>query len=82
MKCPYCGSDLVPGYIHGTSRPINYSLKWLRGGLKPTLFNLELNGIKLGHYGVNTEWKVKSYRCIKCNKIIIDLNDQFWVIDL
>lgn len=51
-------------------------LKWLREGLNPTLYNLELNGIKLGHYGVNTEPKVKSYRCMKCNKIIIDLNDQ------
>ena len=77
MKCPYFDSELVPGYIHGTSRLINYTLKWLREDLNPTLYNLELNGIKLGHYGIHTEPKVKSYRCIKCNKIIIDLNDQF-----
>lgn len=76
MKCPYCGSNLVSGYIYGANRPVNHSLKWLREDLNPSLYNLELNGIKLGHYGVNIEPKVKGYRCMKCNKIIIDLNQQ------
>lgn len=66
LKCPYCNTDLIEGFIEGG----RYSFKWHNKDMnfieKYTVFGGEvLYGDRL----------VKCFRCKNCNKIIIDLNE-------
>ena len=66
LKCPYCKSDLIQGFIDSG----RYSFKWHNKELtiieKCTVFGGEV---------LSCSDKIKSYRCKNCNKIIVDLNE-------
>lgn len=66
LKCPYCKSDLVEGFIGGQ----RYFLKWYD---KDISF-VEKYTIMGGEIVCGCS-RIKSYRCINCNKIIIDLDE-------
>lgn len=66
LKCPYCNSNLIEGYIDGG----RYSFKWHNKDMnffeKYTMFGGEI---------LSENPRGKCFRCKDCNKIIIDLNE-------
>ena len=75
MNCPYCGKELITGFIYGGSYGVNHSLRWLPATKEPTLANLELDSVTLSKNRFASQPNVKSYRCNDCRKMIIDLNE-------
>lgn len=75
MNCPYCGEELISGFIYGGSYGVNHSLKWLPETKKPTLEALELESEIISKNSYFSEPKVKCYKCSSCRKIIINLNE-------
>jgi len=75
MNCPYCGKELIAGFIYGGSYGVNHSLRWLPVTKEPTLASLELDSITLSKKGFLSQPKVKSYKCDYCKKMIIDLDE-------
>ncbi len=73
MNCPYCGKELIVGYIYGGSYGVNHSLRWLPETMEPTLANLELESETISTNRFSSQPKVKSYKCNSCRKMIIDL---------
>ena len=74
MTCPYCGKEMEAGYFHGSKE-----YKWVKenGPSKRerpmgTAFTV---GRRVGQYSM---WGVtlKGFRCEKCGKIVIDVNNQ------
>ncbi len=69
MKCPYCHEEMELGYIKssrliqwGTDKELGYV------GNDLNLVKQTWKGMFNGHF-------VESYRCSKCNKIIISLEE-------
>ena len=75
MNCPYCGKELITGYIYGGSYGVNHSLRWLPDIKEPTLATLELESEVLSKDKFLSQPKVKSYKCNYCRKMIIDLDE-------
>ena len=69
MICPYCNMEMDAGYIDQTD--FRYPLQWYPAKREVGLFGGRKRSIKLTYGGT-----VKSYRCGRCRKIIID-EDQF-----
>nr|WP_300005423.1 PF20097 family protein [Tissierella sp.] len=65
LKCPYCNSDLIEGYIDSG----RYSFKWHDKEMgfveRHTVFGGEV---------LSNKSRIDCLRCEKCNKIIIDLD--------
>lgn len=74
-KCPYCQEELIHGYIKTNREVITWSPDSKQKPMFTTLWHVYENEIKLGEYGFFKGGKVSAYRCSKCNKIIIDIND-------
>ncbi|MCC5912645.1 MAG: hypothetical protein JJT76_19685 [Clostridiaceae bacterium] len=66
LKCPYCNSDLIEGYIDGGK----YSLKW-----RDKDINFFQKHTTFGGEVLSEDPMAKCFRCKNCNKIIIDLNE-------
>ncbi|NMB27789.1 MAG: hypothetical protein GX987_07055 [Tissierellia bacterium] len=66
LKCPYCKSDLIEGFINSG----RYSFKW---------HNKDVNFIEkytvFGGEVLSENTIIKCFRCKDCNKVIIDLNE-------
>jgi len=75
MSCPYCGKEMLPGFIYGGSYGVNHSLRWLPENKKPTLAALELEAETISKSTFSSQPKAKCYKCVYCNKIIIDLDE-------
>lgn len=73
MNCPYCGRELIAGFIYGGAYGVNHSLRWLPETKKPTLATLELEAEILSINSFSSQPKVKCYKCNACKKMIIDL---------
>lgn len=71
MKCPYCGEEMIKGYIYGD----RYKLKWMPEDKKLLLGIWAMDGIKLGEGGNFGRARAKSCFCHSCNKLIIDINE-------
>lgn len=74
MNCPYCGNELISGFIYGGSFGVNHSLRWLPVTKEPTLANLELESEILSENRFASQPKVKTYKCNCCRKMIINLD--------
>ena len=72
MQCPFCGEEMVRGYIYGD----RYALKWLPEEKDLVLGLWAVGGIKLGEDSPAGRPRVKSNNCNTCSKIIIDLCDE------
>lgn len=71
MNCPYCQSELIPGFIYGD----RYALKWLPED-KPLAGGIfAVGGEQIGTKSPFSRPRVKGYKCNNCNKIIIDLDE-------
>ena len=72
MNCPYCNKEMVSGALYADS----YRPTWLtdRQGLAYGLF--ATGGEPIGKRSWFAPSKIKAARCMTCDKIIIDLNDQ------
>lgn len=68
MKCPYCQEEMIQGYIYGD----RYPLKWLPTTQKLILGIWAKGGVKLGHDGSWSRFRVNASSCSKCQKMIID----------
>lgn len=75
MNCPYCGKELIPGFIYGGSYGVDHSLRWLPENKKPTLAAMELESETLSKNSFLSQPSVKAYKCAYCRKMIIDLNE-------
>ncbi|MDF2839348.1 MAG: hypothetical protein K0Q99_119 [Clostridia bacterium] len=75
MNCPYCTKELIPGFIYGGSYGVNHSLRWLPETKMPTLAALELDSELLSTNKLASQPRVKSYKCIHCNKMVINLDE-------
>ena len=73
MKCPYCNTEMILGYIQ--CRDGVYWSKWKR--LIAALPALDESAVLLSFKNrVFSISAAKAYRCIKCNKIIIDYDKE------
>lgn len=70
MDCPHCKKEMVKGYLYGES----YKLKWLPEDKKLT-FGYAIDSLALESSSYWGRQSVKAYRCMECNKLIIDIND-------
>lgn len=68
MQCPYCGKEMVKGYIYGD----RYRLKWLPEDKKLLMGIWANGGVSLGTAGILGRPKVETYMCESCKKLIID----------
>lgn len=72
MKCPFCGKEMVEGFVRGLSRQPHYnsSLYWNDSEHKFGWFS---NGQKLAsdHHNLGCP-AVTAYKCDDCKKIIMD----------
>lgn len=75
MNCPYCGKELIAGFIYGGSYGVNHSLRWLPEAKEPTLEVLELEAEMLSTNRFFSQPRVKSYKCVSCKKMIINLEE-------
>lgn len=70
MECPYCKREMVKGYLYGES----YKLKWLPAD-KKLVFGYAIGALALESGSYWGRQSAKAYRCLDCNKLIIDIND-------
>lgn len=68
LKCPYCNSDLIEGFIDSPKCSLRWHNKNAGFFEKYTVFGGE---VLCNH---NSDL-IKCYRCKNCNKLIIDLNE-------
>lgn len=68
LKCPYCNSDLIEGFIDSPMTSLRWHNKNAGFFEKYTVFGGE---VLCNH---NSDF-IKCYRCKNCNKLIIDLNE-------
>lgn len=72
-NCPFCNQPLPIGYIKTSGEVISWSSNKKIKSLISTRWSVEENDIKLGKFKFLIDGaRVKSYRCDKCKKIIID----------
>jgi len=67
--CPYCGDPLIEGYLLGDKLPI----QWLPKDKKLFLGIWAKGGLPLSKRNLLKHPQVEGLRCVKCDKIIIDL---------
>lgn len=75
MDCPYCGKEMISGYIatDGSNR-----LGWITKFHKSIIKQV----FRTDYETFCKDWShVKTHRCENCNKMIIDLNDDFNRLD-
>ena len=75
MECPYCGKEVIRGYITTSG---GSHLAWI------TKFHKSIfkQAFRTDYEVFSKDWShVKTYKCKDCNKMIIDLNDEFNRID-
>jgi len=68
LKCPYCQSDLIEGFIDSPRCSLRWHNKDVGFIEKHTIFGGETLCNHISEL-------IKCYRCKSCNKIIIDLNE-------
>lgn len=71
MKCPYCGKEMIIGYIYNGSQP----LQWLPNGVMPSRINwtTSKNGINLKNkfkFFKESGYKAEAFYCSECHIII------------
>ena len=72
MKCPYCGKEMVLGYIQGRDDVVWSERKRMVAALP----SMNSNAIYLGENaekGPFSGTAVEAYRCVECKKLIVDL---------
>ena len=74
VRCPYCGSNMISGCI---ASDIRNPLVWIPDNEKEKGF---LDRITTEHEVIKkaklfTKTRLGCYRCLVCNKIVIDLNE-------
>lgn len=67
MKCPYCNSELIKGYIYGD----RYSLKWLEADKNLFLGVFAKGALTIGDQK-SMRPKVTANKCTHCKKMIVD----------
>lgn len=73
MNCPYCGKEMVLGYIQCRD-DISWSKKQRKVAAIPPL---DSSGITLASgAGPFSGVSVKAYRCYECKKIVIDYESE------
>ena len=75
MNCPFCNEEMRNGYIYGD----RYPLKWLPEKKNLVLGLWAMGGDTLGEGGFVDRPRVKANKCNACNKLIIDLNEEYSV---
>lgn len=70
MNCPYCGKELIEGYIYGSDVP----LVWMPKDKKPFLGSFPTQGEVLKESDTPFKLpKVTAYKCGDCKKLIVNL---------
>lgn len=74
LDCPYCATELTPGFIFSN----NQNLRWFpkHQSTLSLLFPLTGRTISKQEYEIGKP-KVKTYYCPECNKMVIDLNENW-----
>lgn len=72
MKCPYCGRIMIRGSIAGDGRG---PLVWIPDSEKEKGFldRITTEHAVLAKAKVISKTKLSCYRCLACNKIVVDL---------
>lgn len=71
MKCPYCGTEMLAGYIPNGNQPV----QWIPAGERPSLlsFSVAEHGVTLMNqykpFKANG-YKAEAYYCSDCKLII------------
>ena len=74
MKCPYCNEEMEKGYIKSS-----HSIIWGKDeswGFDAGDLRLSDKSVKEFAKGFFKGFFVESYRCGKCNKIIVSLDEK------
>ena len=72
MKCPYCGQEMINGYIYGDRS----KLKWLPAEKNLILGIWAKDSIELGEGEGFRRSRVNASMCHWCGKLIIDMNTE------
>ena len=68
MQCPYCGNEMIDGFIQSREQ-----LYFNRGKRARIIASGDLSSINLSRFNLIKAPAIKSGLCPKCRKIIIDL---------
>lgn len=73
MKCPYCTKEMKKGLIHS-----DQELSWINGEKRKffTPSFLYEDSVVLSDFSFLKGSAVVAYRCVDCEKIIIDYSDE------
>lgn len=69
MNCPYCKNELLGGYIHNQTQPV----QWIPNDAKPSIWRggLAERSVQIGKYSIWRESKANAYYCPSCKVVII-----------
>ena len=70
MKCPYCGNDMLQGYIQAADGV--YWAEKLRPVAAIPILSGSMISLQSGETGAFTGHTAIAYRCKECKKVIID----------
>ncbi|MBQ6478617.1 MAG: hypothetical protein IJI44_04520 [Erysipelotrichaceae bacterium] len=71
MLCPYCGSEMIEGFVQSREQ-----LYFNRGKKARFIASGDLGSISLSRFNLIKAPAVKAALCRKCRKIIIDLAEK------